>query len=287
MGKLYLGICFVLMGCFVYSQDRPKQDIRSQRIQSTYNIKDGQTTGKSYMEKQFLLDSLGRCHTEIDFDTALVIQSYQWSSFLGNDLVSRRSFVKDSLVRVDSFTYKSAGKIREHYFSLRALNRRENIIETYSYTPSNQVSKVDAKLGSGKLAYRIKFFFDKKGTEIERVVKIIRGCPADSIISLKRIPSYDSLDRIVVEIVETRYINKPSTYEQISYLYNKNGCIIEKNITAKDGNKISRTEYIFKANNTLWQEKTYNSSNTLTRMIVWRTETIFFGPKGRYIIPGM
>ena len=288
MRKTYSTIFVMLFGYLGYTQGRPPQDIRSQKIQATYEIVNGQTTGKSFIVKQSILDSLGRCHTEIDFDTTRTIQGFRWSTFSGNNLVVRQTYVEDVLVKVDSFTFESGGSVKQHFLTLKMPVGIENIIETYTYATHNQISKVEAKLKNGKTAYIVSFIYDSKGTELARKVKVKKSFPADSIVILKRIPTYDSLGRIITETVDRTFINKSITTDRIFYTYDKAGKTIGKTFLDLNGNPITRIEFIYNDNNTtLWQEKTYNSSNTLIKMLVWRTETIFKGPRGRFTSPGM
>ncbi|SDC47260.1 hypothetical protein [Williamwhitmania taraxaci] len=285
MKVLYLTVFLVLLGYLGYSQTRPPQNVHSQRIQSIYEIVDGVTTGKSYLEKQFLLDSLGRCHTEIDYDTTMTILGFKWNTYTGDNLVVRQTYLKDELVKTDSFSYELGRQIKLHFLTFKAPRGLETVIERFTYLNLAQVGQIDAKFKNGKGAYQIRYTYDSKGTEILRKVKVKKGLPADSIILLKRIPTYDSVGRIISEEVEKTIFGQPSSFEKVTSSYDKSGKLIGVISLDRADNKTSRFEYLYRDNNTLWIEKAFNSAGTLIKMEAWRTEVVGKGSSGRVTTP--
>lgn len=263
------------------------QDIHQQRIISIYEIINGGITGKSFTESQYLFDSLGRCHTEIDFDTTRTIQGFRWNYFLGDKLIVKQTYVKDMLVKVDSFVYNDA-LIKRHYITLRVGNKLETIVEDYTYLRQSLVSKIQAKYVNTKgVAYVVRYTYDTQGTELQRKVKVKKSLPSDSTILLNRIPVYDSLGRVISEVVEKYYQNKSVVYEKTSYVYDKFGQVVGKSVFDKSGNLIFRFEYIYKGAKILWQEKVYNGNGVLIKMKAWRIEDIVRGSNRRISSPGM
>ena len=194
-------ISLVLIGCSCYAQARLKQDVYSQRIVAAYELIDGKTTGNSYAKTQFILDSLGRCHTEIDYNMSSAITSYRWITYAGTYRQTVRSFKTDILVQVDSFVYNNKGDILKRFLSFPSDPGRSSYVENYLYK-NNLLNSIVATTSKNKTVFKTVFKYDSHGSEILRKVNVKAGIPLDSIVNLSRTVEYDSLGRISSENID-------------------------------------------------------------------------------------
>lgn len=276
-------ILLIFFGCFGYSQERPKQDVRRQRIVATYELIDGKTTGNSSAKTQFIFDSLGRCHTEIDYNNSSAITSFRWITYAGVYKQTGRSFKADLLVQVDSFVYNNRGDILKRFLSFPSDPSRFSYVENYLYQ-NNLLNSIVATTSKNKTVFKTTFKYDSHGSEISRKVKVKTGVPLDSIVKLSRILEYDSLGRISREKIE-KVVGGKTHQDWITYKYNKKG-LVEEKIFLGEGNRIlSRIEFLYRDDNSLWQEKVFDSSGLLINMEAWRTEDIVRGSNRRISSP--
>lgn len=279
-----LTICLVLVVFVSYSQSRPKQDVYSQRIVATYEIVNGKTTGNSYAKTQFILDSLGRCHTEIDYDLSSAIKSYRWISFTGKNKLTVQNFIGDKLVEVDSFVYNNNGGLIKKFLSFPSDLGRVSYVENYSYK-NNLLNSIVATTSKNKTVFNTTFKYDSHGSEISRKVKTRIGLPLDSIVKLNRTVEYDSLGRVFSEKTE-KVVGGEVRQDWVTYKYNKKGQVNEK-IFLGDGKKIlSRIEFLYRDDNSLWQEKVYDANGILVKMEAWRSEKLSRGAKSGITVSG-
>ncbi len=267
-----LTICLVLVVFVSYSQSRSKQDVHSQRIVAIYEIVDGKITGKSFTKTQYVLDTLGRSHTEIDYDLSSAIKSYRWISYTQNGKLVIQYFSEDKLVEVDSLVHNNKGAMIKKYLSFPSDVNRESYVENYSYK-NNLLNSIVAYTSKSKTVFQSTFKYDSHGTEISRKVKVKRGLPLDSVVRLTRTVEYDSLGRISNEGTE-KVIGGKTHKEWIAYKYNKRGQVSEKIFLDEGGKLLSRIELLYRDDNSLWQEKVYDSNGILVKMEAWRNELI-------------
>ncbi len=274
----------VLLVSSVYSQPRQKQDVHSQQIVATYEIVNGKITGNSLTRTQFILDSLGRCHTEIDYNLSSAITSYRWITYAGAYKQTVRSFKDDLLVQVDSFVYNNKGDILKRFLSFPSNIERVSYVEKYSYL-NNLPTEIVALTAKNKTVFKTTFKYDSHGSEISRKVKVKTGVPLDSIVKLSRIVEYDSLGRVAVEKVE-KVVGGETHQDRITYKYNKKGQVNEKTFL-DDGKRILlRIEFLYRDDNSLWQEKVYDANGILVKMEAWRSEKLSKGTKSGIIVSG-
>lgn len=267
------------------AQERPRQDVHSQRIEASYEIVNGKGTGKYFTTTQYLLDSMGRCHTEVDFDRTPRIIAYRWNTYSGNNKVKVELFVADKKVEVDSFLYGKNNSLLEEIVTFPNNANRLAFTEKFTYDSQGRVVSIDAKTLKGKRAFRSTYAYDGHGTEIMRKVKIRGGFPLDSIVALNRVVSYDSLGRIVKEIVAKRLIDNHTLLSTATYQYDAKGNVAEKQLFDAKGELLSRVEYLYRNDNSLWQKKTYDPKGVLVEWLAWRLENIIRGPQGRIAVP--
>lgn len=275
--------CFLMTS--LGAQEISKHDVHSQRIISSYEVVDGKSTGKFYTMTQYLLDSTGRCHTELNLDKASNILAYRWNTYKGNDKVKVESFVADKKVEVDSFVYGNNNQILKQTVAFPTNQHRVGFTEQFTYNPEGKIEKIDAVTSTGKKAFKSIYTYDKHGTEIERKVRVKRSFPLDSIVSLTRIVTYDSLGRIAKEKVTTRMVDNRNIVENITYKYDVKGNIAEKQFLDDKGVLQSKVEFLYRPDNSIWQKKTYNSKGILVERLAWRLEVIIKRPQGRIAIP--
>lgn len=277
--------CLCLLTLSAVSQERPKQNIHSQRIISSYEIVDGKGTGKYFTVTQYLLDSIGRCHTEVDFDRAPSIIAYRWNTYNGKNKVKVESFVADKKVEVDSFVFGNNNSILKQIVTFPNDAKRLAFTEKFTYNPQGRVVRIDAATLKGRRAFRSSYTYDDHGTEIRRKVKVKGGFPLDSIVALNRVATYDSLGRIVREVVTKKLIDNRSLSSAATYGYNAKGNIAEKQLFDTKGALISRVEFLYRSDSSIWQKKTYDAKGVLVEWLAWRLENIVSGPQGRIAVP--
>lgn len=274
MKTILLIILLIFFGCFGHSQERPKQDVHSQRIVAIYELVGNKTTGNSSTVTQYLLDSLGRCHTEIDYDLTSTIRYYRWITFNGMNKIKVQTFVDNKLVRVDSSVYDHNGILLKRFLFFPSEVGRESYVEKYSYSNINLLVSLVATTEKKETAYKATYTYDAHGVEVLRKVKTKRGYPLDSIVGLKRVVEYDSVGRVKNEKLEKVIVGGLKSKEWIAYKYTKKGQVEEKRFLDENGKTIYRIELLYRDDNSIWQEKTYNSEENLIKMLAWRTEVL-------------
>ena len=285
MRHILLVGCLGLIVISLKAQERPKQNIHSQRIEASYELVDGKGTGKYFTVTQYLLDSTGRCHTEVDYDRTPSIIAYRWNTYNGKNKVKVESFVADKKVEVDSFVFGNNNNLLKQIVTFPNDSKRLAFAEKFTYDPQGRVVRIDATTIKGKKAFLSSYTYDEHGTEIMRKVKVKGGFPLDSIVTLNRVATYDSLGRMVKEVVTKKLIDNRSLSSTVTYQYDAKGNIAEKQLFDTKGALISRVEFLYRNDNSIWQKKTYNANGVLVEWLAWRLENIARGPQGRIAVP--
>jgi hypothetical protein len=91
-------------------------------------------------------------------------------------------------------------------------------------------------------------------------------------MSLKRVVEYDTLNRIVNELVEVQKYDMPKETKHKFYKYDDKGNVVEKVITDKISNKTIRKEYVYRRDNRLQGLRIYDSNDNLLDYQAWRYE---------------
>jgi len=129
-----------------------------------------------------------------------------------------------------------------------------------------------------------RYTYDAFGTETERKVKGKRVTPPDSIMYLKRIPTYDSLGRLTEEKLLVEKLNKGRSTQRKTYAYDANGNLSEMVLLDQNGKQIERNEYLYRKDNRIRMQNKYNANNELIDCLAWRYEIYKTPDRGQRVL---
>jgi len=258
------------------SQTRPPQNIRKVTVTSQYEIVNGQKTDKMWAVYQEIYDSLGRLHTEIEYDFKdHYPHNYKWHTFIGKQVAHTDYFESEKLKLARYFTYNNDSLVSKEVIKLiKPGDTSIYATLSYKYNPQRKPVLVEAIGKNGKSVFKSKYTYDSKGTELTRVVNIKKGySPLDSIVELICKPKYDSLDRLTEKLISITKVNKPKTTQTIKYSYDRKNNIIGITNLDNNGKQINREERLFQeSRNRLMIIKYYDSNDRLVKWLEKRYE---------------
>ncbi len=277
MYKYYFSLLFTLIVCSIAkAQQRSPQNIRRITVTSQYLLEKGDKTDKYWTIYQEIYDSLGRLHTEIEYDFKdHYPHNYKWHTFKGKQLVKTDIFENEKLKMVKSYTYTKDSLVSQEAIKfVKPGDTSLYITLLYNYDRLRKPISIEAKGIDGKNAYKTKSVYDNYGTELSRAVSIKKGySPLDSIIKLSSKPRYDSIGRLVENIVSIVKTNGAKTTISTKYKYDAKNNIIEVSHFDKKGKQISREERIYQpSRNRLIYLKYYSSENEIIKWLEKRYE---------------
>jgi hypothetical protein len=275
-GKMRILLLFLLLVSINlqgYSQGIKPQNIYRVTVTSRYIVENGERTSEFYAVNQEISDSLGRMHTEIDYDwETRYPHNYRWHYFDSILHVRTDFFKNENIERREIYQYSQDGYVTsELHFEFQdgdSLLIREI---HYNYNSSGSFQVV-AFNNSGKRLYRLKSKFDENGTEISRRVRG-RGIPADNIRRLDRQAHYNSLGLLVSEKVQLRMTDRTRNEYTRQYEYDDQGNITGLLELDKSGNQAYRIEYVWQQNrNRVTRILHYDSHDKLEMFLAKRYE---------------
>jgi hypothetical protein len=256
------------------AQIEKPQNIYRVTVNSRYVLENGERTNAFYAIGQLMYDSLGRLHTEIDYNwETRYPDNYRWHYYEGITKRKTDFFHNEKLQRIEEYNFNNDVLLAQtivHKVSLpdTVFLVRENI----SYTPNRKAKNATGFNSAGKKVYTTTYKYDIKGNEIERKVKGKNATPPDSILYLKCTYLYDSLDRVISKVETIDKIGKPRKTESLSFAYDQNNNVTEKIIRDSNGNLKVRMEYSYRRDNRLQQVKIFDENNALSKHLAWRYE---------------
>lgn len=265
----------LLLLCLNSFSQRLPLDVRRVIVTNKYVLKDGKNTNVFFPIYQEIFDSLGRLHTEIDFDFPdRYPHNYKWHTFKGKQIVKTEVFENEKLKFVKSFTYTQDSLISTEIDRSIGINDTVILTLSYKYNTQKKPILIEAKTIQNKIAYTVKSKYDSNGSEISRSVKMVKGyCPFDSILKLTNKPKYDSLNRLISNVVSIEKMNKKKGIRSIQYSYDNKNNLIQMRQLDKNGKQISREERIYQEKrNRLMSIKYYNASDSLVMWLAKRYE---------------
>jgi len=274
--NLIIVTLLILVSNNLFSQKRPPQDVRKVTVTSQYEIVNGQKTDKMWTVYQEIYDSLGRLHTEIEYGiNDHYPHKFKWHTYIGKQVVRSDYFDNEKLKLIKTFTYDKDSLISNEVIKfVKPDDTTIYTILSYKYNQLHKPVLIEATGVNGKTAYKSKSTYDLKGTELSRSVSIKKGYfPLDSIITLSCKPSYDSIGRLVENVISTTKTNGNKTKETFKYTYDKKNNIIEVTLFDRYGKQISRQTRIFQpSRNRLVVLKYYDSNDKLVKWLEKRFE---------------
>lgn len=258
-----------------YGQGVKPQNVYRVTVTSRYVLENGERTSQFYAVNQEISDSLGRLHTEIDYDWETHYPgNYRWHFYDSMVHVRTDFFVKEQIDR--RVVYESNGKgavVREFHFQLQ--DGDSSLVKTisYSFNSDGLPMEVEAVNEKGRRLYRVKSSFDSQGTEIKRRVSGRRGEPDDKILRLDKVVEYDSMGQLVAEISQIRMSDGSRPAFSKKYAYDQEGNIAEIIELDAQGKQVTRTEYVWQPNrNRITRIIYYDSNDQLQKYLAKRYE---------------
>lgn len=265
----------VTINLSIYSQGIKPQNVYRVTVTSRYVVEEGERTSTFYAVNQEISDSLGRLHTEIDYNwETRYPDNYRWHYYDSMELVRTDYFIDEKLdVRKVFEREKQDRIVRELHFMPG--NEDTVMVKSldFTYNSDGFPERIDASNSSGRRLYRVRSRFDEHGTEIRRRVRGRRGEPDDGIIRLDREAGYDSLGYLTSESVQLRMADGSRTQYTKKYQYDEHGNITGMTELDGQGNQVSRIEYVWQPNrNRLSRIQYYDHSDQLEKYMAKRYE---------------
>jgi hypothetical protein len=254
----------------VNSQGTKPQNVYRVVITSQYVLEDGERTGEFFSINQKISDSLGRRHTEIDFNPETRYPgNYRWHYFDNMLKVRTDFFINEKINRRIVYQYNTIGLVSSemHYGFENNEPVLVRVVE-FSYNLSGLPEKAEVFGPSGKRLYRVISSYDRNGSEIRRRVKGRREVPDDNIMRLDREPEYDITGMLVSETLRLRMSDRTSSGYTRKYQYDERGNITGKLELDDVGKQVLRTEYVWQQNrDRLTRVIHYDGNDRLERYI--------------------
>lgn len=267
-------LAITLIPFTLFAQGLKPQNVYRVAVRSWYVIESGKRTPKYFAAEQLITDSLGRLHTEIEFDkTTQSPTNYKWHYFDNLTKVQTRYFTPEGLKRIEVYERNSENRISN--LILKNVSPGDTSLHmsvTYKYNPNGTVASARGFDSKGKKGFDAKYKYDLQGTEVERKVKGSKLVPPDSILYLKRVLVYDSLSRVTSEAITTKKFGKGVEANVYAYKYNDKGLLVEKTISNGSGSLQKRIEYIYRSDSRINQIIVHDAQENLLNHEAWRYE---------------
>lgn len=257
----------------LFAQGEKPQNIYRVTVNSRYVIENGERTSKYFAIGQLISDSLGRLHTEIDYNwETRYPDNYRWHYFDGQTKVKTDFFVKEQLSHFKVFEYSNE---MLSALSVHTVNNGDTALlvrEEYTYDDAGNRTRTTGYNKDGKRGFTTRHRYDEHNTEIERKVRGRSAVPSDSIMQLKRVVEYDTLDRIISERVDVQKYGASNKSVHTLYKYDENNNVIEEIVKDLNSNTTYRKEYVYRRDNRKQGLRVYDSQDNLVDYQAWRYE---------------
>ncbi|MGF1586068.1 MAG: hypothetical protein ACFCUM_12135 [Bacteroidales bacterium] len=250
MNRLIILVISLFSFTLAHSQGVKPQNVYRVTVTSRYVLENGERTSQFFAVNQEISDSLGRLHTEIDYNwETRHPDNYRWHFFDSMVHVRTDFFVKEQIDRRVVYEYNGKGAVvREFHFQFQDGDSSLFKTISYSYNSDGLPTQTEAVNENGRRLYRARSTFDSRGTEIKRRVSGRRGEPADKIKRLDRTVEYDSLGQMVTETSQIRMSDGSRPTYSKKYMYDPEGNVAEIIELDANGRQVSRTEYVWQPN---------------------------------------
>ncbi|MFO7924159.1 MAG: hypothetical protein R6U58_10750 [Bacteroidales bacterium] len=270
-------LCLLLFSFHLtgYSQGIKPQNVYRVIVTNHYLLEDGERTERFYAVNQEIYDSLGRLHTEIDYDRETRYPSnYRWHYFDSLLLVRTEYYVNEKLELRRVFEYNTDTLVtRELHYRPEKEDTLLSMTLDFSLNEQGLPERIVATDSDGRRLYRIRSTFDDMGTEVRRRVTGRRGDPDDGIRRLDREAVYDSLGFLLSETVELRMAERTRMEYTRKYRYDERGNRIEMLELDDRGNQVCRIEYTWqRQRNRLGHISYYDENDQLQKFLAKRYE---------------
>jgi hypothetical protein len=250
MNRLIIFFISLFSATLAHSQGVKPQNVYRVTVTSRYVLENGERTSQFFAVNQEISDSLGRLHTEIDYDwETRHPDNYRWHFFDSMLHVRTDFFVKEQIDRRVVYEYNADGAVaREIHWRFNDGDSSMYKTINYSFSPEGLPTQAEAVNENGRRLYRARSSFDNQGTEIKRRVTGRRGEPSDKIKRLDRTVEYDSLGRLIAETSNIRMYDGSRPVNSKNFKYDQEGNVAEIIELDANGRQVSRTEYVWQPN---------------------------------------
>ncbi len=272
MKKIIITFFAVVVTCsLLWGQQ--KKDTLFVKVINKYVLVNGQKTSKYYPIGQEFRDTLNRLLNVINFDDSTHRPtSYFRYSYKGMDRIKEEDFSQNKLRWVTTMEYDANGAVVAK--TIKRVTPKDTVVYlsiTYKNINGRPVQERGYTTG-GKTAYSAKLTYDNQGQLILKKVKVKEIPPFDSILFLKRVVTYDSLQRIVREDFSEKLVGGEKHFSYV-YTYGKEGFVNETQQFDATGKLFLRKEFIYNLQRKRIQEiKTFDSSGNLLDWRAFRYE---------------
>ncbi len=278
-----LALLFGYLPLFSHSQGKKPSNVYRVTVTSRYVLEDGERTNQFYAVNQEIYGSLGRFHTDIDFDwETRYPNNYRWHFYDSMLLVRTEHYIDEKLDRRVVYEYNKDTLVSgELHYTRKGEDTLLIKVVSYSYNTEGLPERTEALNSSGRRLFRVRSLFDESGTEIRRRVSGRRGEPEDGIRRLDREADYDSLGFLVEEKVRLRMSDRSRNEYTRRYRYDDRGNVIEMLELDDRGNQVCRIEYTWQSQrNRLGHISYYDENDQLQKFLAKRYE-IYLTPDRR------
>lgn len=250
--------------------EKEQKDTLFVRVLNKYVLLDGKKTSKYYAAGQEFRDSLGRLLNEINFDDATHMPTtYSRYTYNGMNRIREEHFANNRMVWRTSLGYDGAGAlISKRVEKVSPGDTMFYLSVTYKNTANGMPKEEVGMSPNGKVAYKAKFTYDKRGELLQKKVSVKSISPMDSILLLKRTPLYDSLGRVISESVAIKNVDGGDVSSRTEYKFGKDGFLSELVKYDATGKVVLKQEHIYNVQRKRIQEvKSFDGSG---KLLEWR-----------------
>jgi hypothetical protein len=206
---------------------------------------------------------------EINFDDATHMPTtYSRYTYNGMNRIGEEHFANNRMVWRTSLGYDGAGAlISKRVEKVSPGDTMFYLSVTYKNTANGMPKEEVGMAPNGKVAYKAKFTYDKRGELLQKKVSLKSISPMDSILLLKRTPLYDSLGRVISESVIIKKVDGGDV-SRTEYKFGKDGFLSELVRYDATGAIVLRQEHIYNIQRKRIQEiKSFDGSG---KLLEWR-----------------
>ena len=271
MKKILVTLLAVFIACsFSFAQQKEKRDTLFVRVLNKYVLEDGKKTSDYYAAGQEFRDSLGRLINEINFDDVTHMPTtYYRYTYNGMNRIGEEHFANNRMVWRISLGYDGVGAlITKKVEKVSPGDTVQYLSIVYKNNPNGKPKEEVGTTSNGKLAYKAKFTYDKRGELLQKKVSVKSISPMDSILLLKRTPIYDSLGRIISESLAINKVGAVDVSSRTEFKFGKEGFLSELVKFDATGKLILKQEHIYNIQRKRIQEvKSFDGSG---KLLEWR-----------------
>jgi len=273
MKKLLVTILVVIVACtasWAQQKETVKKDTLFVRVLNKYVLVDGKKTSDYYAAGQEFRDSLNRLLNVVNFDDATHgLTTYSRFFYAGMNRIKEEHFANKQMLWRISMNYDALGVIiSKKVEKVSPGDTTLYLSITYKNNPNGKPTAEVGLVSNGKVAYKTKFTYDKSGELLQKKVSLKDLPPVDSILYCKRTLTYDSLKRVVEELVVTQKVNTSKTATKTDYKFGKEGFLSELVKYDANGAVVLRQEHIYNIQRKRIQEiKSFDGKGNL---LEWR-----------------